>query len=236
MSKGTLTVFLVVMVVLILVIAFGAWVFRQSNGGNAGVPPVSTSASSTSTVFDQTISDGTLAISFPSADFGLATNQTQLLVHSYIPPCDPGFNYCLYYIGTAYQGTNFESAGVRIQKRKDITTERLCLNTPPAGYDAGTVPDATSSADAYSASVFNEIGGAAAGHMAAGTLYRVYAKGNAPSCYELETRIGQSQFANYPSGTIQQFTDADQLALQSEVQQVLATLQLASGTPVVLPQ
>ena len=51
------------------------------------------------------------------ADFGLAVHWDQLLVKSMIPPCDDGFDYCIYYYGDDFAGTNFRSAGVRSTAR-----------------------------------------------------------------------------------------------------------------------
>ncbi|MDE2079378.1 MAG: hypothetical protein KGI73_03265 [Patescibacteria group bacterium] len=191
----------------------------------------STSASSTP-AFDQTIGDGALTIAFPSKDFGLATNAAQVLARAYIPPCDPAFDYCLYYIGNAYAGTNFESAGLRVKKRAVLTNQKSCLTTPPAGYTSLKTAASTSTA-AYAASVFSPLGDAGAGHYANGTLYRLYDTAPA-TCYELETRIGETQFANYPPGAIQKFTDADRAALSAELDRMLEKISLG-GTQHLFP-
>lgn len=235
MKKG-----IVIAIIVIVIVGLAAWWVYQTNSGYQATtqsPGATSTPAAVGPTFDQNISDGDVALSFPSADFGLATNQQQLSsVHSYIPPCDEGFEYCLYYINTStYAGTNFETAGLRIEKRPDLDTESLCLNTPPAGFDPSIQPSATSSADTYSTSVFDNVGGAAAGHTAADTLYRVYDKTDG-SCYEFDARVGQSEFGNYPSGTIQQFTSADETALQSELGQIVETLTLASsGEPIIFP-
>ena len=236
MKQAPLIVFIVLLVAIIAVILvfyFAASPYI-SPPNNATSTASGTSSSTPFGTVDQSISDGTATIHFPSNDFGLATNQTQILVHPYIPPCESNFDYCIYYIGNAYQGTNFESAGIRYEKRADLTTERLCLQTPPTGYDSTFTPNATSSADQYSTSVFANVGGAAAGHFAAGSLYRLFYRPS-NTCYEFETRIGQSAYANYPSGSIQEFTAADQAALQSELQQILGTLTLPQGVAVSFP-
>jgi len=177
--------------------------------------------------FDQSVSDRAITFTYPSNEFGLAVNQDQILVRSYIPPCDENFDYCLYYNGTAYQGTNFESAGVRIEERIDLTDENSCLNTEPAGYEA-VKPDSTKSGSGYSSSVFANISGAGAGHFAVGSLYRLYVKSNS-SCYEFETRIGQTQFANYPPGAIKQFTQNDLRDVQLKLQKIIGQISLPSG-------
>lgn len=182
-------------------------------------------ATTTPATFDRSISDGTITIAYPSADFGLATDPTQILVHAYIPPCDQNFNYCLYYNGGAYAGTNFESAGLRIDKRIDLTDERVCLGTPPDGYDASIAPSATTSADTYSSSVFSNLSDAGAGHYANGSLYRLFVRSDS-SCYELETRVGATQYANYPAGSIQEFTAADQASVANELAAIIQNVSL----------
>ena len=228
----------IVFIVVIAVLAAGFfWVINSGNQGGAITPANSSSTAATGTVPtlvltapSGTTSDGTITFSIPS-DFGLATNQTQILAKSYIPSCDADFNYCLYYTGLAYQGTNFDSAGIRIDHRTDLTTTSACLTTPPTGFTNFT-PTSTTPGD-YSVSEFTPLGNAGAGHYAVGTLYRLEYNG---ACYEFETRIGQTQFANYPSGTIQQFTAADQASLQAEIQTILSGITLPSGETIVFPQ
>jgi hypothetical protein len=237
----------IVLVLIIAVAVISAGVFYLINSGNQGgtvLPSNSSIFSNTSPTLvlnapsgtpaqsGQNVSDGTISFTIPS-DFGLATAQEQILVRSYIPPCDPDFDYCLYYNGSAYEGTNFDSAGIRIEERSDLTTENLCLTTPPTGYSNFT-PTSTTAGD-YSISEFSPLGDAGAGHYAVGTLYRLWYDGD-DTCYEFETRIGQTQFANYPSGTIQQFTATDQSALQSEMQNVLDGISLPSGETINFPQ
>jgi hypothetical protein len=183
------------------------------------------SSSSSTTATSQT-TDGTIAFSVP-ADFGLALNPDQILVKSYIPACYGDFNYCLYYKGSAYKGTNFESAGLSIAKRADLSTERTCLDTVPNGY-ASSTPDKTNSQNAYSSSVFKNISDAAAGHYSNGTIYRLYVKSNA-ACYEFMSQIGETQYANYPAGTIKQFTDYDRKTVMDKLTQALAGIRLVSG-------
>ncbi len=210
----------------------GAILPSGSTGSSSGGTPILVlgAPSSTAPAGDQSVSDGTITITYPTSEFGLATTQQQILVRSYIPPCDANLTYCLYYIGNAYQGTNFDSAGIRIEKRTDLATVNACLTAPPSGF-ANFTPTSTAASD-YSVSEFSPIGNAGAGHFSKGTLYRLAYNG---TCYEFETRIGQSQFANYPSGTIQQFTDADQASLAAEIQNILDGITLPSGETVVFP-
>lgn len=231
MNKGVFVAIVLVAVVLAVALV---WVWSRpvqtgSLSGNTGT--VGLAPSSTGTNFDQTISTGAFSFSYPSSTFGLATTKEQILVRPNIPPCSEGFDYCVYYIGSAYRGTNFESAGLRIEKRADLKSQTACLTAQPSGY-TGLVPKTAASSD-YAVGVFGSLGNAAAGHFANGSLYRLYYKN---SCYEFETRIGQSDYGNYPPGAIKQFTSADQAQVQGGLQAILDTLTLTSGEKVVFPK
>ena len=147
-----------------------------------------------------------------------------------IPPCDPDFGACLYLAADTYAGTNFESAGLRISARPDLTTVEACLSEPPLGY-AGLTPVATEG-ERYSVATFAGIGDAGAGHFAEGSLYRLAADG---MCVEFETRIGQTQLGNYEPGAIRPFTDEDKAAVLALFADILASVTLADGTAVLFP-
>lgn len=241
MYMSKLGIALIFIVVIAVITAGVLWVLGSGNQGGGPITPNASSTASgtvptlvlnttTSTANgSESVSDGTITFTVPS-DFDLAVNQQQILTKSYIPPCDADFNYCLYYVGTAYQGTNFESAGIRIYKRTDLTTQSACMTTAPTGYSNFT-PTSTTVGD-YSVSEFTPLGDAAAGHFSSGTLYRLFYGG---ACYEFETRIGQSDYGNYPVGTIQQFTAADEAALQSEINNILGGITLPSGETINFP-
>lgn len=152
-------------------------------------------------------------------DFGLAVSQDQLLVESVIPPCDEGFEYCLYYIDTAYEQTNFESAGVRIVRRSDLTTEDACLSTAPAGYTSLT-PDITN-ADTYATSMFSPLQNAGAGHSSTGKMYRLF---NDSTCFEFETRIGTTQLGTYEPGAVEEFTDENRQEVVRELDAIIEAI------------
>jgi hypothetical protein len=236
----------VIFILIVAVLTAGFLWFINSGNQNGAIAPANSASGTpsgavptlvlgtptgTAPAGSQSVSDGTITLVYPTANFALATSSQKITTRSYIPPCDPDFDYCLYYIGTAYQGTNFDGAGIRVQQRTDLTTQFACLVTAPTGY-ANFTPTSTTSGD-YAVSEFTPIGNAGAGHFAKGTLYRLEYNG---ACYEFETRIGQSQFANYPSGTIQQFTDADQASLQVEILGILNDVALPSGETVTFPQ
>lgn len=220
-----------VLIVLIILVALVAWFFwgRGAAGPTASsTPPAATSSEQTTTTPQG------LSFTLPAA-FALATGQEPIMVQSYIPPCDQGYDYCLYKNDDEFAGTNFESAGVSITDRGDLGTERLCLDTPPAGYASTITPDNTVSGDTYSASVFAGLGNAAAGHSAVDSYYRLYDRSNS-TCTELDARVAESAYGNYPAGTIEEFTAADQAQVESELQSILNGMTLApSGTHINWP-
>lgn len=224
------TIFLIVVVIVMVGGGLSYYLWRQS--APLSMAPSSSITASTTVPASQTTSDGVITFSQLS-QFGLAVSNDQVPT-SYIPPCSNQFDYCLYYTGDVYQGTNFEDAGVSISKRPDIATERLCLDTPPAGYSAQVLPQ-TSSVNEYSASVFAPIGQGAAGHYVTGAVYRLWVRASL-QCYEFQTRIVQSAYDNYPPGSIKEFTATAEQALAQLLDQELQTVVLnASGTKVVFP-
>jgi hypothetical protein len=179
------------------------------------------------------ISDGVITIPYSEDTFALAVNKEQIQTNAYIPPCDDIFAYCFYYTGTAYSGTNLESAGLRILKRGDLGREQKCLETPPEGY-ADFVPAKRMSTDTYATSLFPTIGDAALGHYAQGYLYRLYLRDKL-LCYEFETRIGQSRFQNYPEGTIKEFTETDERDIADLLDHLLRGVTLPNKQTINFP-
>jgi hypothetical protein len=186
-------------------------------------------AASPSSSADATVSDGIIALPGAPADFGFAVSKDQVLATAYIPPCEEGFLYCLYYDGDAYAGTNFESAGLGVT-RWQASTAQDCLRTQPSGYsDLRPVLHQDS---AYATAVYAPLGDAAMGHYAHDRLYRLSVGG---ACYDFRTRVGSSQFANYPEGSIKEFTPADESAIQAKLETILSHVTLATGVRVTFP-
>ena len=217
------------LVLALLVVAGLAFIYYTS------APPMPTAISSGTTASPNgpaaqsvTLPGGIISFRFPAA-YGLAVSPEQVLVRSYIPPCDAPFDYCLYRTATDYASTTFESAGIRILARSDLKTEKACLTAKPTGFTS--IRSTTASTTSYGAAAFGPLSGAAMGHYASGALYRLYASG---TCTEFETRIGESQYANYPPGAIGQFTAADRAAVANELAGILGSV-AASGTPISWP-
>ncbi len=171
----------------------------------------------------QTVSDGTISFVVPT-DFVLAVSQAQVLVKKYIPPCDEGFDYCIYYYSDFYKNTNFESAGLSIRRRADLKTSETCLRTLPAGYL--TIGSTTAEFPQYSIGKFGPLDDAAAGHYATGEEYRLFTD---QKCYQFVLRLGQSRFENYPVGTIQEFTIADSTRMLSRIRDIVSGINLVKA-------
>lgn len=168
----------------------------------------------------QTNTHGDLLFKIPS-DFGLAVNPDQLMVKSVIPPCDEGFNYCLYYNGSTYQNTNFETAGVAINYKDKILDQDTCLNTNPDGYT--NLQPTQKQSSSYSVSVFSPVENAGAGHFSNGTIYRIFLNN---SCYEVQTRVAKTAYGNYPTGTIKEFTPADETIMTNRLQSIVRNIRI----------
>lgn len=87
------------------------------------------------------------------------------------------------------------------------------------------------SSSSYTTSLFAPLGNAGAGHYTSGALYRLFV---ANTCYEFETRIGETQFLNYPAGSIRKFTDANRASVASELTHMLQSITIASSTTTVV--
>jgi hypothetical protein len=189
-----------------------------------------TGGSTASSTTGETTSNGVFTFARP-ADFALAVSNVQVATSSYIHPCDTGFDYCLYYNGTAYENTNFDSAGLTIMKRADLTSESTCLNTQPDGYS--DLEESTSSSATAPMSLFAPLGDAGAGHYAFGEEYRLYASS---TCYQFTTRVAESQFANYPEGTVTEFTQGERQSLLDTLRGIVGDIRLdATGAKLPLP-
>lgn len=154
---------------------------------------------------DWSLSRDGLTFTYPSV-FGLAMNSGQILASSALPPCDVGFDYCMYYLGSEYQGTNFASAGLRIDKRDDLQDE-TCLTEEPSGQD---LTPGIYTSERYVTVRFSPLGDSEEGQYSTGALYRIWYESG---CYELETRIGLSAYDEL--GAVRELTAEEQLGLES---------------------
>lgn len=164
-------------------------------------------------------------------DFGLAVHRDQLPVRGTIPPCDDGFDYCLYYMGDEFAGTNFRNAGIRIERREDLGTAEACLSAPPRGYGEFE-PALMRTKDGFAVSLFPPLYEGAVGSYAEGRLYRLALDGG--PCFEVETRIGAVQFGHFPEGTVREFTREQWDGLAARLHQVVRAIRLVDRPEVVL--
>ncbi len=190
----------------------GSYVGRQGPNCEFTACPV------TSSTTQRIATDGALSIVYSSA-FSLAHKPEEISKQSYIPPCEQGFVFCLYYTGKDYDGTNFDGAGLGVVKRSDIDTESECLDTPPEGYT--DVTPISRRETEYSVSAFPRLGDAAAGHYSHDEFYRLYTQS---TCYEFLGRIGQSQYGNYEEGTIEEFAADQETTLRAQLRALMQSV------------
>ena len=221
-----------ILIIIVLVIIGGFWYFHAHPGTGTNVPTTTATSTTTGTSGLPAQAGPTTTptgLTFDPGTYSLAVTAEPLLVTSYIPPCDDGFDYCIYKNDSEFAGTNFDSAGISITHRPDLTTQTLCLQTPPSAYAGSLNPTSKVTADAYAASVFANLGNGAAGHSAIDSYYHLFDRANS-TCTELDVRVSQTAYGNYPTGTIQQFTTADQVQVSSELMNILDTMQVGSTT------
>lgn len=221
---------LVIMAVVLIVILLGALYFARPVQAPS-MPQVPSGAVTTNT--DTASGQTTVTpagLGFTVSDpYALATTEGQVMAKAVIPPCDAGFDYCIYRNGTEYAKTNFESAGIGITQRKDLPSQASCINTQPEGYN-GLKPK-TTSGNGYVIGAYSPIGGGAAGSTEGGVDYRLW---YGSTCYDLRTRVAQAQFANYPAGTKIEFTSNDRAQVFGELQAILDSMTI-NGTPIDFP-
>lgn len=174
---------LIIGTIVVLVLAFIAWGMSDQNG-NSNLATVG--------LFDQSIEDSVIKVEYSTKDFGLAINPSQILLETEFLPCDTtletGFDYCLYYLGDEVEGGDFESAGMRIKKRPDLSSENTCLNTSPRRFEANLVPNTLKPQENVSTSVFSGLSDSGAGYVSTASLYRLFDK-ESKACYEFETKV-----------------------------------------------
>lgn len=220
-NQATLLVLVVVLVGLLAVAAY-AFVPRSSPA-EGGEPVDVVGGPGTVSGVTHTLAGGSVSFQVPEG-FGFSVAGEPLLVQHVVPPCDVGYDACVYLSDDAYVGTNFESAGVRISLRDDLGSQDACLHAQPDGY-TGLVPTTDVHAG-FATSIFSSIGQGAAGHTSVGELRRLYAQDR---CYEFETRVAQTEFGNYDPGAIKRFTDGDQAIVEQQLRGVLRSVALPGG-------
>ena len=221
-TTNLITLIVVLVVVLVVVLAFARPV--QAPVYQNGQEQTQTQPAAQA----QTVTTGGLSFSY-TEPFALATTPEQILAKVVIPACDQGFDYCVYYNGTEYANTNFESAGVSVAEHKELPSQASCVTAQPSGYH-GLKPK-TSSQNGVVIGAYSPIGGGAAGSSESGAEYHVW---TGSTCYFVRTRVAQAQFANYPAGTKVEFTTANRDAVFGELQNILDGMSV-QGTQLVFP-
>jgi hypothetical protein len=144
-------------------------------------------AESTSIHYEQKIVIGDITVSYPD-DFGLAVRERQLTSEAAPPPCDLGFDYCMYYVGGIFD-LERETAGIRFNKRVNLNDKDKCLSTTPLGsfdYKIRTLDK-----KAYTSSVWFPTEVASSTGYYSSELYRIYV---GQTCYEVESRVSSPSY------------------------------------------
>ena len=191
-----------------------------ASGSSAGAASGAVDGGNDTTI---ALADGAVLVSYPDG-FGLAVTPEQVQVASQIPPCDQGFDYCLYLDTDEFAGTNFSAAGVRIDERDDLTTEADCMLAQPGGF-VGLVPVIAGASD-FATTMYQDVGEGAAGHVSTGSLGRLY---YGSACYEFETRVAHAQFGNFPRGAVEEFDASDVESTEDRLMSVLDEVTLPDG-------
>lgn len=165
------------------------------------------------------------------ADFNVVKNDSQL-EHAYQgAPCMSNFNFCIYYNGTLYEHTNFESASVQIRQRDDLNeNETLCLEEQPEGNTDLSFEIRTG--NLYSTSLFNNMYYSDIFDNVSRVIYRLYYN---DMCYEFETRIVTQTFQNLNQEQGETFTMTDQRVIEDKLESVIRSIRLGEQMEIVFP-
>lgn len=220
MNKNSGIIFLLISLLLIVVIYF---VNKNQLGFNIQPESPQNNNGQTGSTSEETITDIALnySLSYPTDFTKLGTDErAELNTLGYIPPCTEDYNTCLYYSGERYTETNFDSAGLSAHIIE--ATNRESCEAFTGSY---LLPNTDISTENLNGNTFSvaRSGDAGAGHIAEETLYRTY---HNDICLEIVTRIGYTQFANYPEGTIKEFTENNREDLMNDMKNIIRTLSL----------
>ncbi len=158
------------------------------------------------------------ALGYPP-DITFTEDKQQIRSLSYIPVCDTEtLVACFYYARQEYQDTNFEAAGLSVNLIENSSSdtcnvsELIITETPKTREINGVTFD-------------TGIGGVGAlGHQATDYVLRTFHRG---TCVEVKVTITTSEYANYPPGTVREFTDSDREKVLDLFDRILATLRFS---------
>jgi len=133
-------------------------------------------------------------------------DKQDMALSGYIPVCDPDTAIvCFPYGKDQLPGKNFDNAAFSVHVLAGVKTEAKCeaVGNGEQADGAATIGGLSFKKFAY--------GDAAMGHQLSGENYRYFRSG---TCFQLSTDIFTSTFENYPTGTLERFTDADRAMVQ----------------------
>jgi len=137
---------------------------------------------------------------------------------SYIPICGPESVACFEYNGTAYEGTNFEAAGLSVNILRKARTEEECNK-----IDTGQYPIKRAVINGIPFH-YGETGGAATGHVIGGPAYRTF---HEHVCFEAALLITATGIGVYDPGTVKEFNSAK---LEKQLDRMLHTFRFVRRT------
>lgn len=172
-----------------------------------------------------TLAGGVVTLAYPAA-LALATGSEPVPPMATIPPCDEGYDYCFYLPPGAFEGTNFRAAGMAVARRPELSAQVSCLLAQPDGYsDLQPGLEVPQGDDVLpSTARFGDLGEGAAGTYSHGEVRRLFAAG---VCYEFTLRVVEAQLANFPAGTVSEFTEAQRQSVLDELADVLGSATVA---------
>lgn len=158
--------------------------------------------------------DGRFTLRYPAGDFTALGPGREAEAHagSYIPPCDDGFLACIAWRGTAFEGTNFGSAGVAVFA-PDAATAAACK-----AIRSGAVPGEARRETIGGREFTTYTTGEGAMSHAAEDDVRLTWDGS--TCWRLVARIGSTRLEVYEPGRVAPFTDADRARLRAALRAI----------------
>lgn len=150
------------------------------------------------------------SVQYPKNDFGLYTDYNKVKSLSYIPVCNDSMLGCLVYSKDKQPNTNFEGAGVSLD-RLGLGTEASCLMV-----QQGETRQADLVINGVNFAVYKG-SGAATGHFEEYINYRTF-KNN--DCIGITLRVTSTNIGNYEPGTVKEFNSNE---VWNKLKQVLST-------------
>ena len=161
--------------------------------------------------------DGRFTLRFPAGEFTALGPDREADAHatSVIPPCDDGFLACIAWRGAAFEGTNFDSAGVAVFA-PDAASAVQCRATR-SGAVPGEARQETVGGLEFTTYTTGE------GAMSHASHDDVWLTWDGARCWQLVARIGSTRLEVYEPGRVEAFSDADREQLRAVLRDILGS-------------